>query len=203
MLAYPSIMSGTGANFREFDAYVFAKADGRNTRWEYTRKKGWHKAGTRDRRFDETDKEFGPAMVIFEQVYAKPLADIARKKQWDRMTVFAEYWGAQSLGGVLVPGDEMHLSLFDVSIDDRTLLDPREFVKIFVDSVPTVDYLGRHHWTRGFVERVYNGDVPGLSFEGAIGKGVRGEMGKAKTRAWLDAVRARYTPEQARSIIDS
>lgn len=32
VLLYPSIISGTGANFREFDAYVFAKADGRNTR---------------------------------------------------------------------------------------------------------------------------------------------------------------------------
>jgi hypothetical protein len=97
----------------------------------------------------------------------------------------------------------MTLSLFDVSIDDRTLLSPRDFVKIFVGNVPTADYLGRHRWTRGLVERVYNGDVPGLSFEGAVGKGVRGEMGKAKTRAWLDAVRTRYAPEQATRIIDS
>jgi hypothetical protein len=203
MFEYPSIMSGTGANFREFDAYVFAKVDGRNTRWEYTRKKGWHKAGTRDRRFDATDKEFGPAAALFEEIYAEPLARIARSQGWDRVTAFAEYWGPQSLGGVLVPGDAMTLSLFDVSIDDRTLLSPRDFVKIFVGNVPTADYLGRHRWTRGLVERVYNGDVPGLSFEGAVGKGVRGEMGKAKTRAWLDAVRTRYAPEQATRIIDS
>src|SRR3989344_5213019 len=131
MFDYPSILSGTGANFREFDAYVFAKADGRNTRWEYTRKRGWHKAGTRGRRFDATDKEFGPALTLFEQVYAEPLAKLARDSRWDRVTAFVEYWGAQSLGGVLVPDDKMHLSLFDVSVDDRTLLGPREFIKIF------------------------------------------------------------------------
>lgn len=204
MLAYPSITSAAGQNFREFDAYVFAKADGRNTRWEYSKKKGWHKCGTRDRRFDETDLEFGPAVALFRRTMLDPLAEVIEWRRWDRVVAFAEYWGPQSLGGVLLPGDEMQLSLFDVSFDGETLLNPREFVKIFVDSgVPTVPYLGRYHWTRGLIERVYQGEIEGASFEGVVGKGVKGEMAKAKTKAWLDAVRTRYAPAVAEQIINS
>lgn len=204
MLAYPSITSAAGQNFREFDAYVFGKADGRNTRWEWSKKRSWYKYGTRDRRFDETDREFGPAVGVFRREMAEPLERIFRDNRWDRVVAFAEYWGPQSLGGVLVPDDDMRLALFDISIDGEDLLGPRDFVKTFSDTyVPTVPYLGRFRWTRGFIERVYQGEIECALFEGVVGKGVHGEMAKAKAKAWLDAVRARYAPEKAEEIINS
>lgn len=196
-------MAGTGQTFREFDAYVFGKADGRNTRWEWSKKRGWYKFGTRHGTFDETDAEYGPAIPLFRETLAEPLERVARDQQWARMVAFVEYWGERSLGGVLVSGDVMHLSLFDVSVDGERLLGPREFVKIFVERVESVPYIGRHRWTRGFVDRVFQGDVEGLAFEGAVGKGVKGEMAKAKTRAWLEAVRVRFAPDVARRIVES
>lgn len=204
MLEYPSITSAAGQNFREFYAYVFGKADGRNTRWEFSTKNGWYKAGTRDRRFDISDPEFGPAVKIFAETMDEPLRRIFRRQRWDRAVAFAEYWGPQSLGGLLVPGDDMKLSLFDVSIDGKNLLDPRDFKRIFIDSeIPTVPYLGKTHWTRGLIERVYQGEFEGALFEGVVGKGTNGELAKAKTKAWLDAVRARYAPAEAERIVNS
>jgi len=203
LFEYPSIPGASGQSFQEFDAYVFAKPDGRNTRWEWSRKRGWHKFGTRTRRFDETDPEYAPAITLFHASLADPVERIAKKQRWDRLVAFAEWWGDQSLAGFLSPDDTTYLSLFDVVVaEDQGLLGPRDFVKLFVDEVPTVGYLGRHHWTRGFVERVWRGEVEGASFEGVVGKGVRGEKAKAKTRAWVEAIRARYAPDEAEAIID-
>jgi hypothetical protein len=61
-------------------------------------------------------------------------------------------------------------------------------------------------WTRGLVERVRNGQIDGITFEGVVGKapGKQGPiMAKAKTQAWLDRVAALYSPEEARRIIES
>ena len=137
------------------------------------------------------------------ETLADPVERIFKDNRWDRAVAFAEYHGELSLGGVLVPGDTMRLSLFDVAVGDH-LLDPREYVRHFWrNEVESVVYLGKQHWTRGFVERVYRGEVEYASFEGVVGKGVRGELAKAKTKAWLDAVRARYAPELAEKIANS
>lgn len=204
MFTYPPIAASAGTAFREFDAHVFAKTDGRNTRWEWSRKRGWYKQGTRERLFDESDLEFGPAIAIFQETLADPVARVFRDNRWDRAVAFAEYHGERSLGGVLVPGDAMRLALFDVAVDDH-LLDPREYVRQFAerDAIESADYLGRQRWTRGFVERVYRGEVAGASHEGVVGKGLRGEMAKAKSKLWFDAVRARYAPDLAEKIANS
>jgi hypothetical protein len=50
--------------FSEFEAYVFDKLDGSNLRFEWKRKGGWYKYGTRHRLFDATDPGFGSAIEL-------------------------------------------------------------------------------------------------------------------------------------------
>lgn len=59
MKQYPSINSSNGQSFKEFVADVFDKLDGSNLRFEWSKKQGWYKFGTRHRLFDNTDPVFG------------------------------------------------------------------------------------------------------------------------------------------------
>jgi hypothetical protein len=60
---YPAIPQSIGTAFRELpNAYVFDKVDGSNLRFEWSKKKGWHKFGTLSRLFDQSDWQFGRAI---------------------------------------------------------------------------------------------------------------------------------------------
>lgn len=206
MKDYPSIPRATGTSFVEFDAQVFDKLDGSCLRFEWSRKAGWNKAGTRTRLLDATDPVFGPALPLFAATLAEPLERIARAARWDQVVVFTEFWGPGSFAGLHVPGDLMHLTVFDAAPYKQGLLEPNDFRKLFEGQVETPAYLGRTRWTRGFVERVRAGDIAGITFEGVVGKapGRQGLlMAKAKTQVWLDKVAALYDPATAKRIIES
>jgi len=205
MKLYPSISRSTGQSFREFDAYVFDKVDGSNLRFEWSRKRGWYKYGTRERLFDQTDEVFGEAIPLFQKILAEPLDKVARKERWDALTVFAEFWGLGSFAGLHVPGEPKNLTLFDANPYKKGILGPKQFLDLFGDlGIPK--FLGRQRWTRGFVERVRLGQVEGITFEGVVGKGGEGHdlvMAKAKTQAWLDRVVEKFGIEQGTKIINS
>lgn len=204
MKEYPSI----SGSFRGFEAYVFDKLDGSNLRFEWTRKRGWHKYGARHRLFDETDHQFAPAVKLFHETLAEPCARVAVDRRWDKVIIFAEYFGQKSFAGFHVDGDPKTLTVFDVLPEKKGLLGPREFLKFFGENanIPTAAFLGHLNWTRGFIDRVWNGDVPGVTLEGVIGKAGSDQtlvMAKAKTRVWIEGVRARFTSEEAEKIINS
>lgn len=206
MLLYPSIHRSQGQDFREFDAYIFDKLDGNNLRFEWTRRRGWNKYGTRERLFDQSDPLFGPAIPLFHQRLAEPLEKVARHQRWQKVIVFAEYWGKQSLGGLHAPGDAMTLTVFDAAADDRGFLDPRDFVKAmdprYVDPQYVAQLLAHRRWTRGFVASVLDGTFEGPTFEGVVGKAKDGYMAKAKTQAWISAIMQRHG-EAGRLIVES
>lgn len=190
------------------NAYCFDKLDGNNVRVEFTRKRGWSKFGSRHRLFDETDVQFAGCKPLFFETMADELEKVAIDQRWERVLIFAEFWGANSLSGVRVPGEPMNLTLFDVNPYKKGIMGPREFLKLFGENpkIPTAAFLGVHNWTRGFVERVWNGDVPGITFEGVVGKAGSGHelvMAKAKTKSWIEAIQARYSKEDAERIVNS
>jgi hypothetical protein len=217
MKEYPSVPQSIGTAFRELpNAYVFDKLDGSNLRFEWSKKKGWHKFGTRTRLFDQTDWQFGRAIPLFQKTLAEPLAKIFAKERWDQCIVFAESWGPSSFAGIhhapvtnapLDPDEALRLDLIDVAPYKQGILGPAEFVKLFSD-LPSAKLLGRFNWTRGFVERVWNGEIEGVTCEGVVGKTGHGKthdlvMAKAKTKVWIDKVKARYAPEEAEKIVRS
>lgn len=211
MKEYPPIPQSIGTQFREItNAYVFDKLDGSNLRFEWSVKKGWHKYGTKTRLFDDTDKQFGPAIALFNKTLADQIAEIAKntKKKWDRLTVFAEYYGPNSFAGQHSDKpQDMKLELIDVAPYKQGILGPADFINYF-GHLPSAKYLGIYNWTRGFIERVWENKIPGITFEGVIGKSGNGKahnlvMAKAKTKAWIDKVKSLHQPEEAEKIIRS
>lgn len=210
MKQYPSIQRSTGVAFREFDAHVFDKLDGSNLRFEWQRKNGkksgtWLKYGTRARLFDASDPIFAPAIPLFHSNLADVLEQTAIYKGWERITAYAEFWGPKSFAGKHEPGDEFRLTLFDVEAFKRGFVPPKEFVKLF-SKVDSARYLGTHRWDQDFIQRVRLGEMDGVTFEGVVGKEsdpFDPYRAKAKTEAWLDAVRKSHTAEEAARLIDS
>ena len=181
--------------------------DGSNMRFEWNRKQGWYKAGRRHGLLDDSNPALLKAPEVFDAKLAEPLAKIAKEERWDSVIVYAELWGPKSLAGLHDPNDDMRLTLFDVAPYKQGILGPKEFRKLFEDVVETPKFLGIVNWTRGFVEQVYRGEIEGITFEGVVGKAKEDKhhlfMAKAKTKAWVDAIRARYTDTEAEKIINS
>lgn len=51
---------------------MFDKIDDSNLHFEWNRKRGWHKFGTRTRLFNEADWQFGRAIPLFQRSLAEP-----------------------------------------------------------------------------------------------------------------------------------
>lgn len=191
MKAYPSIVRFPC----EFRAHVWDKLDGSNLRFEWNKKRGWHKFGTRHRLFDETDIQFGKAIGAFNETLSDPLSKICSKNRWESAVVFAEWHGPNSFAGNHCDDDLMKLTVFDVAPYKQGFLRPTEFRKTFEGVVDTPKYLGEYNWTKGFLERVLNNDIPGITFEGVVGKAEsKGQaiMAKAKTSQWLDKLKLKH-----------
>ena len=202
MKQYPSIPN-TGKEV--FDAYIFDKLDGSNLRFEWDRKLGWCKFGTRQQMLSKSHPTFGIAIPMFLETLASPLEQIAKKQGWSNFTAFCEFWGEHSFAGFHESDDLKHLSLLDVQIFKRGFVAPELFLELFSDlEIPR--FLGMHRFDQDFIELVKHNQLAGITFEGVIGKlgsSHKRLMQKAKTQMWLDCVRERFDEVQAIAILNS
>lgn len=200
MKDYPSIQGSSQAPRKP--CIAFHKYDGSNLRFEWSKKRGWHKFGTRKRLFDETDDIFGPAIPLFMNTLGDGIIDVIKSnKHWrnnERVTVFAEYVGPNSFAGLhdLYPENPMELVLFDVWLFKYGLIGPREFSREFSDlRIPEIVYEG--NLNEELIAGVRRGDYnlgDGIE-EGVVCKGGSGGhrdlwMAKIKTQAYLDKLKA-------------
>ena len=203
MKQYPSIPR----EFREIHgAYIFDKLDGSNIRIEWTKKNGWHKFGSRHRLLDESDSLLGEAKPLFLSTYADLISQVLIDNRCQHAVAFCEFWGKESFAGLHKADDPKYMTLFDVALDKKGILGPREFLKLFQGSGITPNFLGIHNWTRGFVESVRKNELPGITFEGVVGKSGNGHklvMAKAKTQNWIDKVHEVFHGNEAEKLINS
>ena len=205
MKSYPSIPRSTTSKLREFEAHVFDKIDGSNLRFEWDRKKGWYKFGTRRRLLTPSTPVFGEAIDIFQQNLAEPMAKIALEQKWSRIIVFAEFWGESSFAGQHQSDEPKSLTPIDVSVYKKGFLSPDLFLRLFAD-LADLGYLGKVQWTEEYVQRVCDGLVEGITFEGVVGKAGGGHkrvMVKAKTQAWIDKVIEVFGHEKGLKLVNS
>lgn len=208
MKDYPHISRSRGQSFRAIpDATIFDKLDGSQIRVEWSGKRGieWNKFGTRDQLLDPNDPVFSPAIGIFRRDWQDALGRIVHAERWERGVAFFEFWGPNSFAGQHDPEDEKHLTLIDVAPHRMGIMGPRRFLSTFGDlDVPTV--VDTRNWTREYVEQVWRGEIPHITFEGVVAKGGDGHhlvMAKAKTEAWVIRVKELYAPDDADRIINS
>lgn len=133
MYQYPSILGPNKAP--HLPCIAFFKYDGSNLRWEWSKKRGWHKFGTRHCLFNETHEVFGGAIDLFQKTYAdgleKTIRDSKEYRNAESATAFTIFFGENSFAGNHEVTDSKKLILFDVQIHKKGLLGPREFLKTF------------------------------------------------------------------------
>lgn len=178
----------------------FDKLDGQNLRFEWSKKRGWYKFGSRTSMFDRTHPEFGKSIDVFINKYEADLNKVFREKKYRDIRgfiAFCEWCGPNSAYGLHDPTDILDTILLDIMPTDRdgTFIEPREFVKDFGHlDIPKVIYDG--NLNKQFVKDVREGKYQVK--EGVMCKGVQQNKGgrrvwivKTKTNAWLDGLRNR------------
>ena len=201
MKQHPSIHAGKEV----FTASIFGKLDGSSLRFEWHKKLAWHKLGTRHQLLPETHSTFGIAIKMFLDTLAGPLEQIARQKAWTNYTVFCEFWRQNSFAVFHEAAEPKRLSLIDVQVYKRGLIEPQEFLELFA-SLETPQFLGVHRFYADFVQMIKLNQLEGVTFEGIIGKrggAHRPLMQKAKTQAWLDRVLTKFDAMRAAAILSS
>jgi len=198
MKTYPSIIGPSKAPRKP--CIAFKKYDGSNLRFEWSKKQGWHKYGTRRRMFDETDEVFAPAIEIFHSTLSDNILDVVKKhKKWRNgktITAYAEFVGPTSFAGLhdLEPNSPMELVLFDVNIHQQGIISPRDFVNKFVGNMRTAEVVYEGNLNEEFIQDVRAGKYntgDGIE-EGVVCKGGSGHdlwMAKIKTLDYLDKLK--------------
>ncbi len=173
------------------ECYAFDKLDGSNLRFEWGRKRGWYKFGTRNNMIDRSYPEFGNGIDLFLNKYGDDLHRVFVNKysKVESFVVFCEYLGEKSFAGQHDINDIKDVVLFDVNQYKRGFIPPMEFIDNFGHlHIPKVIYQGRYG--QDLINSVKLNQYK-LS-EGVIVKGIEGKeiwMTKIKTNDWLERVR--------------
>lgn len=198
MQQFPSI-----ANYKTFSnqsCIAFDKLDGSNVRFEWSKKRGWHKAGTRKRMLDETHPHMGQAPAIFLNKYGESLERIFRDNneynKRDSFTVFGEFFGSNSFAGVHELDDDFDVVLFDIWIYRVGMIGPRELIDNFGHlHIPDVIYEGNLDvkFLKSVRRNDYNLREGVICKWGKTGKWKKDiRMCKIKTQQYIDRVKALY-----------
>jgi hypothetical protein len=161
--------------------YAFDKPDGSNLRFEWSKKRGFYKFGSRNVLIDESHEPFGFAVKLFRDKYEEGLNRIFRTKDYrdtQSFVCYAELVGTKSAFGQHDFGNDIFdIVLFDVDQYKKGMVAPGEFIKSFGElGIPRVVYTG--NLNKELVLRVKANEF-GLT-EGVICKG------KVKTRKGVD-----------------
>ena len=193
MKQYPSIKHWNKGLFGEH-CIAFDKIDGSNLRFEWSKKRGWYKFGTRRTMITPKDENFGDGIGLFLNKYGEDLTRIFKDhksyRNIDKFIVFCEYVGSNSLFGKHDPEDEKDVILIDINPHKKGFISPKDFLNDFGSlKLPRVIYEGEYN--QEFIDGVREGkyDV----FEGVVAKGQINKKPpwsvKIKTRAWLDMLK--------------
>lgn len=188
MKSYPSIDKKFA---KKENYYFFDKLDGSNIRAEWSKKKGFYKFGSRNQLINEEHELLGESVLLIKALEDK-FTEIAKKNKIDRFVAFFEYYGENSFAGS--HEDEEHkVVLFDVSLYKKGFMPPSDFIKTFdgIIEIPKLLYIGKP--TEPFLESIRNGTLEGMTFEGVIGKRLKGKTTidyfKVKNLDWINKLK--------------
>ncbi len=189
MKSYPSI----GTKFERTKVVTFDKLDGSNIRAEWSKKKGFYKFGSRNRLIDRNQPILGESIDLIVENYQEQLSSIFSTKKWERAVAFFEFYGKSSFAGSHDINEEHEVTLIDVNVYKRGMIEPTHFIELFEDmGIPKV--LFRGVLDERLVTEVKNGTLEDMTFEGVVckyhnqkNKVVR--MFKIKNRSWIDRLK--------------
>lgn len=185
--------------------FAFDKLDGSNFRTEWNRKLsrksmftfGFKKYGTRNRVIINTDNPFIKMVNIFKDKYAEKFDEIFKKhklfRNSDIMTLYGEFYGENSFGGMHEWEEDQDLYFYDVFLYKRDFIAPSDFYKEFNNNLNIPKLIYKGEFTKQFIK-----DVEENKFnlrEGIVYKGVENGkifVGKIKTNNWLSKIKELY-----------
>lgn len=134
MKQYPEIPGPAGGHHKS--CYAFVKYDGSNMRFEWSKKRGWYKFGTRNCMIDENTPVFGAAIPMFLEKYGDDLEKVFKNDKTfigvQSVVVFAEWYGELSFAGCHKPWDKNYdIVLFDVNPHKKGFMGPKQFLDSF------------------------------------------------------------------------
>ena len=198
MIAYESIPHLRHCLINGQLVHCFQKYDGSNLRFEWQRKKGFCKFGTRARLLSPGEEIFSEGIEIFMDTMGadveRRLRDFLGSKAFgnlDRATAFAEFFGPSSFAATHLPNEEHCLRLFDVHLRLQGLMGPREFLEAFGAAAYCSELLAVRNLNAELIEEV-RADACGRYGEGIVCKAGRTgkvQMAKIKTEAWLTRIK--------------
>ncbi len=201
MKSYPSIVGASKAP--HLPCYGFIKYDGSNIRCSWSPKRGWYKFGTRKLMIDESNQYFGSAIMLFKEKYGEDLHNVFKKEKSLRncqeITVFSEWFGANSICGYHEEGDTKDIVLFDVNVHKKGMMAPKEFLDLF-GHFKVAECVYQGNLNQELIKSVRDGSFDCVSKypiktnipEGIVCKGGSGHdlwMAKLKTELWFKALR--------------
>lgn len=190
--SYPSLPYATECHL---PIIAFDKLDGSNVRAEWTKKKGWHKFGTRNRLVDATDPVFGIVPSVIETKYGTSLEKALSDAGYEKAMCFFEFHGPSSFAGMHDVTEQKTVTLFDVAPFTKGILEPELFLKQF-GHLDVAKVLYRGELTPEFIASVRTSTLPGMTFEGVVCKAANDKKTKApimfkqKSKVWLDKLGA-------------
>lgn len=188
MKAYPSIT--TKIDFTK-KFYVFDKLDGSNIRAEWSPKTGFYKFGSRTQLLVPDQAVLWPSIELIKDKFEAFLAEKFKKAKFERAVCFFEYCGPHSFAGSHTdPVDQMDAKIIDIDAYKKGILPPSQFLEITEGrDIPTLLHTGRID--EEFFQSVRSSTLPGMTFEGVVGKTdeKRVEMFKIKSNGWLNRLK--------------
>ena len=179
----------------------FQKYDGSNLRWEWSRKAGWYKHGTRHRLFGVDEAPYNQAIPIFKEQLAETIEKIVRDeyKGITDFIVYTEFFGENSFAGTHVD-EPKKLKLIDVWIPRKSFIIPKRFIALFGIYAFAPDVLYEGNLNTELISQVRTGQhhqhSPLHLREGMVCKGTdrRGQQWvvKIKTDAYLSRLRGKF-----------
>jgi hypothetical protein len=205
MLQYPSIFGVKQSPIGE-NCIAFYKYDGSNLRFEWNKKNGWNKFGSRTQMIDAKTPIFNLGIEMFQDcmgaeiIYRLKDSEGKNFNNLQKITAFAEFFGLNSFAGTHLEEDEKFLKLFDIFLFKKGFIPPKDFVSIFDGFEHRSQVVYQGNLNQPFIASVRNNTLPDISlFEGVICKGVNKNMKtqhhgnlwmtKIKTISYLDRLK--------------
>lgn len=192
MKSYPSISTHVDMSL---SYWVFDKLDGSNIRAEWSPKRGFYKFGSRTQLLTQDQVGLWPSVARIQGLddLSKQLVGLRA----ERAVCFFEWFGPSSFAGRHTdPEEHMRLALLDIDVYKRGFLAPDRVLQIAQSSgVDTPALLHVGTLNTQLLERVRSRTLPGMTFEGIIGKTPQAKatqpavMFKYKSQAWYDRLR--------------
>lgn len=187
--------------------YVFDKLDGSNVRCEVDRKGNILQYGKRHGLLDDKTPFLSEAKDLINTKYGPYFKDLMEGNKWEFATFYFEFLGKTSYCGKHF-NEEHDVVLFDIDVYKKGVLPPNVFLErtkgLDTAKLLTIETLDRDLW-----KRVWNDEIPGITFEGVVCKSVirsktkKPLMVKLKTKKWHDMLEERFSEEEIRKILSN